>query len=72
MAAIEGFLDIANTLVSAGACIDSLDCCSETPLLKIIKLSPEATIMARFIIKRGPDVNRKGGNSLTTQLVRNC
>ena len=65
MAAIEGFLDMAKTLVSAGACIDSLDCCSETPLLKVIKLSPEATKIARFLIRRGADVNRKGGNSLT-------
>ena len=65
VAAVEGYLDVVKALVTAGAHVDSLDCCSETPLLKSIKLSPEGTRVTRFLIKRGADVDRKGGNSLT-------
>lgn len=64
-AAVEGYIDVVKTLLFAGAEVDPLDCCSDTPLLKTIKLSPEMLRVIKFLIKRGADVNIKGGSSLT-------
>lgn len=71
VAAVEGYIDVVKALVSAGASVNSLDCCSETPLLKTVKLSPEAIRVTRYLIKHGADLNRKGGNSFTA-LIHAC
>ena len=60
---------VADALLSAGASVDSTDCCSNTPLLQIVEMQPGEVPLIKDLIKHGADLNYQGGTSLTALML---
>ena len=51
-AVMNNRLEIVETLLSAGASVDNVDCCSDTPLLKAVETQPGEASLVSLLIKQ--------------------
>ena len=68
-AVMHHHLEIVEMLLSAGAIVDSTDCCGDTPLLKAVETHPEDAPLISALIKHGANPNYRGMSTLTPLMM---